>query len=67
MRLKSEKQQRLDAELGLIIDEMARAIYNANREWVARSDNPLTLHMNEVLSRFQTFCQDNYGAKHEKS
>lgn len=61
--VKSKKQQRLDAALGLIIDEMSRAMWNANRDYIARSTSlvALTPHMRAALDEFQAFCADNYG------
>lgn len=62
---KSKKQQALDAELGLIIDEMGCAMWNANKEYIGRSTDgmPLTESMRFVLYKFQGYCQDNYGQK----
>jgi hypothetical protein len=60
---KSKKQQALDAELGLIIDEMGRAMWAANRDYIARSTNPheLTFNMTLALHKFKYFCEDHYG------
>ena len=54
---KSKKQVALDAELGLIIDEMGRAMWNANREYMVT--HPLTLRMSDALAKFQDFCMRN--------
>lgn len=60
-RLKSKEQQAVDAELGLIIDEMAKAMWAANRQYIAQSQAPLaiTLHMDEVLQQFRVFCEEH--------
>jgi hypothetical protein len=65
VRLKSLKQQKLDGELGLIIDEFGRAMWNANKEYIAQSYSvvPLTLSMHAALSKFQDYCQKYYGKK----
>ena len=56
---RSKKQQAIAAELGLIIDHMAQAMWNANRGWVASSESPLTYNMNNALIEFQDFCARN--------
>ena len=63
MKRNSLKQQRLNAELGTIIDEMGRAMWNANKEYIATSESPLTLNMNAALCKFQDFCARHYGKK----
>jgi hypothetical protein len=63
MMRKSREQQRMDAELDLIIDDMGRAMWAANKEYIATSESPLTLHMNEALCKFQDFCIRYYGQK----
>jgi hypothetical protein len=62
-RLKSKKQQALDAELGLIIDDMGRAMWAANKEFIAasRTEIQMTAHMRSALWAFQEFCQVHYG------
>jgi len=60
-QLKSKKQQRLDAELGVIIDEMGRAMWAANKEYLAERHIALTPHMQETLGLFLAFCEENYG------
>ena len=60
-RLKSSKQQRLDAELGVIIDEMGKAMWAANKEYLAERHLVCTMHMEEVLGKFQAFCEKVYG------
>jgi hypothetical protein len=61
--IKSKKQQRLDAELGLIIDHMANAMWNANPEYIATHESPLTDNMNSALCEFQDYCARYYGKK----
>lgn len=65
-RLKSKKEQAVDAELGLIIDEMGNAMREANRTYVSqppkcRHDNVprFTLHMDLAWSRYVEFCQEH--------
>jgi len=60
-QLKSRKQQRLDAELGVIIDEMERAMWAANKKYLAERHIALTSHMQETLGLFLAFCEKNYG------
>lgn len=60
---KSKQEQARDAELGLIIDEMGRAMWSANKEYIASSDSPLTLAMNTALCQFQDYCARYYGKK----
>jgi hypothetical protein len=60
---KTLKEQRRDGELGLIIDEMGRAMWNANKEYIAGSDSPLTPNMNNALCKFQDYCARYYGKK----
>lgn len=62
-RLKSLKQQKLDAELGDIIEDMGRVMWQADKEYIARNIGvlPITLSMRMVLNRFQDFCKKNYG------
>ena len=59
MKRSSKKQQRLNAELGLIIDHMARAMWAANRGHIASCESPLTESMNMALCEFQDFCVRN--------
>jgi hypothetical protein len=63
MKINSLKQQRLEAELGLIIDEMGLAMRNANREYIARSISvfDMTESMKAAVYKFQLFCKRNYG------
>lgn len=61
---KSKKQQALEAELGLIIDEMGRAMWNANKEYIALApENLVTPNMNAALCKFQDYCARNYAQK----
>lgn len=62
---KSKKQQALDAELGLIIDEMKRAMWNADREYIARQSglHATTLNMRLALTKFKIFCGDHHDKK----
>jgi hypothetical protein len=65
MRIKRKTlaDQRRDAELGLIIDEMGRAMWNAEKDYIARTTGPLTLNMNLALRKFQDYCVKYYGKK----
>jgi hypothetical protein len=64
---KSKKEQSRDAELGLIIDEMGRAMWNADKEYIGNAEQegraPLTISMNAALINFQNFCRRYYGKK----
>jgi len=62
---KSKRQQALDAELGLIIDEMSRAMWNANKQYIAQKEGlyAYTLNMLLALTKFKEFCEDHYGKK----
>jgi hypothetical protein len=68
-KFRSLKQQRLDGELGLIIDEMGRAMWNANKEYIGQRTGilpmtlPMTLAMRVALEKFQHFCEEHYGKK----
>jgi hypothetical protein len=57
-KLKSMKQQRLDGELGLIIDEFGRAMWNANREYV--TSTPSCHHETSIR-----FTPSMWGAWHK--
>jgi hypothetical protein len=63
MKLKSKKQQALDAELGLIIDEMGKAMWGANKEYIARGTAiiNITPNMRIALDKFKAFCEAHYG------
>ena len=61
-KFKTMKQQKLDGELGLIIDEMGRAMWNANKEAIANG-LPLTMSMSDALAKFQDYCMRHYGKK----
>lgn len=61
MKVKSKKEQARDAELGVIIDEMGRAMWDANKNYIAGSESPLTLSMNMALCKFQDYCTKYYG------
>lgn len=66
MKTNSLKQQRLNAELGLIIDDMGKAMWNANKEYIATANISvvgLTLHMREALSKFKEFCENHTNEK----
>ena len=60
---KSKKQQRLDAELGEIIGEMGKAMWNADKQYIARADGlqAYTFNMLLALTKFKFFCEDHYG------
>jgi hypothetical protein len=66
MRRKARTQQSLDGELGLIIDEMGRAMWNANKEAIANG-LPLTLNMSDALTKFQDYCMRYYAKKIENA
>lgn len=57
MKAKSRTQQSLNGELRLIIEEMGRAMWNANKAYVANSESPLTINMNIALCKFQDYCK----------
>lgn len=57
------KEQRLNAELDAIIQEMGHAMWNANKAYIANAESPLTLHMNDVLCAFQDYCVRYYAKK----
>jgi len=61
-KFKTLKEQRLDGELGLIIDEMGRAMWSANKEAIANGLQ-MTLNMSMALGKFHTFCARHYGQK----
>jgi len=56
------KERRIDGELGLIIDEMGRAMWDANKEAIANG-LPLTGNMSLALAKFQDYCMRYYGKK----
>lgn len=58
----SMKQQRLNGELGLIIQEMERAMWNADKEYIARTISAvsLTVSMRQALDKFKAFCEAHY-------
>ena len=62
------KEQRLNAELGLIADEMGHAMMAADKEYIANSLGHasamgvcFTLSMQTALAKFKEFCERNYG------
>jgi hypothetical protein len=61
---KSRTQQSLDGELGLIIDEMGRAMWNANKTAIANG-LPLTGNMSLALAKFQDYCMRYYAEKNQ--
>ncbi len=63
MQRKSKHQQTLDAELSLIIDEMSRAMWNANKAHVATWKTALTCNMELVLCKFHEYCVRYYSEK----
>lgn len=65
MKVKSKtlKEQKVDAELGLIIDKMGLAMWNANKVHIATAESPLTLAMNDALILFKDHCMRRYGKK----
>ncbi len=60
-KFKTKKQQRLDGELSLIIDDMARAMWNANRAYIANNpqEYPMTPNMRTAFTKFYDFCARN--------
>ena len=46
MKLKSRKEQRIHAELGLIIDAFGQAMWNANKEYIGKQ--PACSHENGI-------------------
>ena len=61
-KFKSLKQQKLDGELGLIIDEMGRAMWSANKEAIANG-MMFTPNMEAALAKFHWYCKEHYGKK----
>ena len=62
----SLKQQRINAELGLIVDEFGRAMQSANRQWIGDAemqtsdDVPrFTMSMKMAWYRYVYFCKRN--------
>lgn len=65
-RVSTLKEQRLNAELGAIVDDMGKAMWNANKEYIAICEISivgLTINMRDVLYRYKEFCERNYGKK----
>jgi hypothetical protein len=62
---RSLKQQRLNAGLGLIIEEMGRAMWSADKTYIASSirAHPMTINMMVALDKFKSFCEEHYGEK----
>ena len=58
IQTRSKKQQRIAAELGEIIDEMGQAMWNAYKPYITH-ERPMTMHMSDVLAKFQAFCVRN--------
>ena len=64
---KSRKQQALDAELGLIIDEFGRAMWNADREYIGRGTSygnwiRFTSNMEHAWTKYLMFCKNHPDA-----
>jgi glycine cleavage system aminomethyltransferase T len=73
-KVKSEKAQRLDAELGLIVDEMGRAMWNADKTYIATSMGHIsaggvcpTTNMQLALAKFKDYCERHHGKKETKN
>lgn len=62
LKRKTLRQQQLDAELGLIIDEMGQAMWNADKMYIARVRG-MTIKMLKAFDKFIGFCRRNYGQK----
>lgn len=65
-KVKSRKQQALDAQLSLIIEDMGRAMWNANRSCITRpptcshdSGINFTLGMHSAWVRYIEFCRSH--------
>lgn len=62
IRVKSKKAQARDAELGLIIEEFGRAMWNANKEYIAAVSDYMngrlsfTGAMNAAWYKYVEFC-----------
>lgn len=60
---KPRTRQSLDGELGLIIDEFGRAMWSANRDYIAHTQNScfpsFTLNMADAWSKYIMFCREN--------
>jgi len=63
IKTSTSKEQKLAGELGLIIDEMGRAMWNADRVYIATHESPLTPNMNDAICKFRNYCIRNYGKK----
>lgn len=60
---KNRTEQQKNGELGLIIDEFGRAMWHANRAFVARQLSPanpdFTLNMGMAWTKYVLFCREN--------
>lgn len=64
MKVKRDRtEQSKNGELGLIIDEFGRAMWNANREYIAEHEHfgwpKLTPNMTVAWMKFVQFCTEN--------
>ena len=62
-KVKSRKQRSRAAELSEVIDRMVRAMWSANKKYIARSDSPITVNMEHALWGFYDYCVRYYGKK----
>ncbi len=55
------KKQRINAELGRIIEEMDLAMWCADKEYIARATSvvALTPNMRLALNKFKIFCEQH--------
>lgn len=62
-KFKTLKQQKRDGELGLIIDEFGRAMWNANRHYVTgrfgHAYPCFTPNMEAAWAKYVEFCRNN--------
>lgn len=61
LKLKTQKQQKLDAELGLIIGEFGRAMWSADKVYISRTNQivfpHLTINMYHAWIKYVDFCR----------
>jgi hypothetical protein len=61
IRRKTAKEQKRDAELGLIIDEFGRAMWNANKSYIATYGGR-TPSMDVAWNKYIYFCKEHLDA-----
>lgn len=61
-KFRERTEQQKNGELGLIIDEFGRAMWNADREYIAThgyTPGKLTFNMWQAWRRYVEFCRGN--------